>query len=810
MGKIRFCFWVLLAFVLSPYFTLPGDSLSLTPMAHAVQLDSPKKLSPSDLQRIYQQMDKQGNGGLQTPNGDSLANEKSQKQETSQPTKVPSKLEQQYRVAYGSPLSGNLTQFGYNLFENASVKTSNLAIPSPDYLIGPGDKLRIRLWGADVDAEFIGIVERDGSINVPKIGIIAIAGTPYGKVDALIRSEAGKYVQGINVSVSLVELRSLEIYVVGPVNKPGLHMVPAFSTVFDALIAAQGVKKSGSLRNIEIYRQGKLLGQFDLYDLLLHGRQKTDIMLGNRDVVFVARLGKTAAVAGAVGEEAIFELKGEDTLGELLDLSGGTLPQASGGRLYLRRYVDNHEFTVKDIDTLALADDWRRTPILDGDLLELEFLPEGMPQVVTLTGHVWKPAVFQFRSGMQLSELFPAEEVLMPGAVTSFAILQRYNSEFASYVAQRFPLTQLFSGQFDLPLEPHDKVEVLSREKIGITEEVTISGAVWQPGQIPFSKGLTLGGLVAMSGGEKFGANMQAIELSRQVIEEGRVLVRHHTLDFATQKDFVLLPFDYVFVRQLNRATDIQTVSISGEVKYPGEYRIKEGERLSQVIERAGGYLPSAYFFGAKFLSERAQKVQQQSINDLLEELELRSQQAMLSQTQIAVSKESADAAHLAQQALTNVVEKLKKVRAEGRVAIFLADLQTFKGSTYDFFVEDGDALHIPAKPNFVSAIGSVYSPNSYHYEPNRTVDFYLNRCGGPTKNADEDYIYILKANGEVMSKAQGGMLFSRFSSYRLMPGDTLVVPEDFERVPYLRIVKDVADIVFKIATTAGVAIAAL
>lgn len=721
----------------------------------------------------------------------------------------PSLIEAQYRSRYGATLGNHLTQFGYNVFANAKAKTSSLALPRDDYRIGPGDKLRIRVWGSGVDSEYVGVVERNGTIDVPQIGIVDVGGVPYGQVSNVIRRESEKYVQGCNVNVSLVDLRSVEVYVVGSVPTPGLHLVPAFSTVFDGLLAAGGVSKSGTLRNIELYRDGKLYQRFDLYDLLLHGKRNADLELENRDVIFVPRLGRTVALAGAVGDAAIFELNGEKTVADCLKLAGGLLPQGYGGRLHLRRYQDNREFVVHDLDTerdpQALSD----TKIKDGDLIEWIFLSDTMPKVVYLDGHVWQPDMFQYKPGMTLADILPSVRLLKPGSVTDFAILRRYDPATTRYTPQRIPLPELFDGKFNLPLKPYDRLEVLSRQDVGISEEVNVGGAVWKPGSFPYSPGMTLGSAIALAGGHRFGALLSGIEVSRQRIRDGEAVTSIITLDYAKDAGFVLQPHDYITVKEVKDANTVLTVHIRGEVRYPGEYKLNRGEKLSDLIQRAGGFLPDAYFYGAKFTSERARKIQQQAINDLISELDIKSKQAMVTAAKTASSPDEVSSATVAQEAMSKAMNTLKGVKAQGRVAIRLADLDTFRGSEYDFTLEGDDTLYVPQQYNFVSVVGSVYSPNSVHYEPNRTVDYYLKKSGGPTKDADDDSIYIMRANGETFSKRQtSSFAFSSFGSQVLMPGDTIVVPVNFDRVPYLRLVKDMSDIVFKIATTAGVALA--
>ena len=699
-----------------------------------------------------------------------------------------------------------LTQFGYNLFSQMSSNVSNLVVPGGNYVLGPGDVLNIRIWGTNIDAQVVSTIARDGTINLPKVGVIYIAGTRLKDARKVILREALKYIQGINIRVSLKSLRSIEVYVLGAVNSPGLQMVPAFSTVLNALMQAGGVKKIGSLRRIRVYRNGRLYKKVDLYDFILKGDTHSDILLADRDVIFVPHIGKTVAIVGAVKQSGIYELKDEKDLKDILGFTGSVLPQAFLGRIYIRRYSNNREFVVKDIDA-STSSMWRHVPIRDGDLIEFTYVNNSWPKTVQLLGHVWRPETFNYRKGLRLSDVLSSPSQLRPGAITDFCLLYRYNPSTTLFDVKRIPLGEVFAHKFDMPLRPYDRIKVLSRKEYGISYKVVIEGAVWRPGNYIYRPGLTLKGLLALAGGPKMGANLGHIELSRQHISASSVLTQHVVLSYGRDGNFKLMPLDYVFVPLIKDAYELKTVTIKGEVRYPGTYRIKAGEKVSDLIIRAGGFTPYAYFYGAKYTNKKAREIQQRSINSLIQELELRANTAVSTQVQTAVSKEEIEGVKAMEIGIQRFIKRLKNIKPEGRVAISLTDLKTFRGSKYDFELSDGDTLYIPRRPNFVAVVGSVYSPGAFLYDSNKRVKDYLKMAGGPTKNADSKYIYVLKANGEVISKAQGGF-FNSFMEQKLMPGDTIVVPENFERIPYLRLIKDISDIVFKIATTAGVAIA--
>lgn len=583
-----------------------------------------------------------------------------------QPLEV-SVLEQRYRQDYGflleekdfrqfgeekesRQMKKDLRQFGYDLFQTGAEYTTGLVVPDKSYVLGPGDQLRIRLLGSSIDTQYTAEIAADGTINVPKLGIVSLAGTQLGEAAEILRNESEKYVQGINIDVSLQKLRSIEVYVVGAVKNPGLHLVPAFSTVLKGLISAGGVYKYGTLRDIRMFRGDKLYKSVDLYQLILEGKRSEDKLLKNNDVLFVPRIKRTAAVTGAVQQGAIFELRDEDTLGELLELAGGDLPQAFAGRIYLRRFVNNKEFRVKDIDTTR-DPDWESIPIQDGDLLEMQLISKvkGRPKVVRLTGNVWFSDVYEYQPGLKLSQVLDSRELIKPGAIMDFALLHRYDQKLSRYRTIQFPLNQVFAGGYDRNLAPHDRIEILSRDEFGIKQTVTLKGAVWKPGEYALSPGLTLDDLVAMAGGTLMGAATGRVELSRQRVVESRATVEHVSLDLRRNADTVLQPNDYVFVPRLKNTGQVRTVEIRGEVNYPGTYSVSKNERLSDLIVRAGGFTDDAYFYGAKFTSDQAQKIQQKSIDKMIRELELKMQLATSTQAQKALSEQDLEAAGVIQ-----------------------------------------------------------------------------------------------------------------------------------------------------------------
>ena len=721
-----------------------------------------------------------------------------------EPKRSVSIIEQQYRKRYQSDLSENLMQFGYDIFNTGVVMPTSLAVPNKDYIIGTGDELLVRVWGSRLDASYSATVNRHGTISLPKIGVLTVAGVKYKDIEGIIQNEASNYIQGININVTFTKLRSLEVYVVGAVKKPGLHIVPPFSTIFDGLMAADGIYKKGSLRKIQLKRSGKLVQVFDLYDLLFKGDRSYDRQLNDKDVIFVPGIGDTVAIAGAVNDEGIFETKGTNSLKDIISLSGGVLPQAFGSRIYLRRFKNYQEFIVKDIETQQPLETWGHIFVQNGDLVDVTF-SKTLPKLIYLEGHVWTPDMFQYKNGLKLSDVLTSTDLLKPDAVMKFGLLERYYPETTRFVPMRFPLAQVFSKKYDTDLQPFDRIQILARKDFGIKENFSIDGAVWNPGEYEFSSGITLKDAVAIAGGVKFGARISKVELARQKIENNTIMTEYHLLDMEKDGSLELHSFDSVLVPMLKDATLVKKVTLSGEVAYPGKYTIREGDKLSDVIKRAGGFTSHAYFYGAKYTSKHAKEIQQQSINTMLKQLQLEYVQTASKLTQQAMNEQEAKAAELAKKQVEDLLKRLNDIQAEGRITIYLADLTTFSNSQYDFILKDGDALHIPEKPSFVSIVGSVYTPGSFLYQPNQTVKFYLSKSGGLAKGADEDHVYLMKANGEIVSEGQSKGWGSSFEDTVMMPGDTIIVPQNLDTVPYLKLFASFSDIVFKIMTSVGI-----
>lgn len=617
-------------------------------------------------------------------------------------------------------VSTDIKQFGYDLFRQPPSTFAPVdKVPvGPEYVIGPGDEIRVTVWGK-VEGQWSVVVDRDGSVPLPKVGILGVTGLTFKELKELLSKEFSKYYTGFEMNVSMGALRSIRVYVVGNAERPGAYTVSSLSTIVNALFEAGGPGKTGSMRDIQLKRNGKTVVNFDMYDFLLKGDKTWDVRLMPEDVIFIPPVGTLAAVAGSVNNPAIYELKGEVKISQLIEMAGGLSVMAFKGRVQIERISDNSR------------------------------------QVV-------------FESN--LDDIRDKEVGIQPGDVVKvFQIVEDRRT-------------------------------------------VRLSGAVHREGEYGFRQGMTVRDMIYMAGGLRYYAYKKEAELTRvHVTEKGpeteKIMVNiEKVLAGEPDSNIPLKEDDYLFVRNVPEWQLYRTVSLSGEVKYPGVYTIKKGERLSSLIERVGGFTEKAYLKGAAFTRESVRELQQKNLNDAVDRLE----QQMLSQAavsaQTALSPEEGQQQRAVAEQQRAIITKMRAAKAQGRMVIRLDEIERFKSSAYDIELEDGDTLTIPERPNSIQVIGSVYNSTAFVYDPKATLSSYVDKAGGTTKYAEEKDIFVLKSDGSAVARRQSGMFFM---SSRLDPGDTVVIPEKVERVVWMREIKDMTQILYQIAVTAGVLIVA-
>jgi len=733
--------------------------------------------------------------------------------------------------------SGVLTQFGYNYFRPGVVGFAPLFdIPvGPDYVVGPGDTIILNIWGA-VDAISELEVNRSGEIILPRVGVVKVAGTTFGQLPGLIRSHIAKVLKGFDLNVTMGRLRVIKVYVVGEVTSPGDFNISSLSTLINALSAAGGPTKKGSLRNIQVRRRGAPPESVDLYDFFLKGDKSRDIRLQSGDTIFVPSIGRVAAVAGNVRRPAIYELRDEKNLKDLLALADGIVPSSYLQRMQvLRTEAHDRQIAVDfnlvpNVSTGSIEEQTAAIAIQDMDFVKVFSIDRTQRNSVRLQGYVLRPGDYAMTPGMRVKDLIGNDNLRLREYNSDVAVITRLMPPTYTPEKIYFNLGKAMADdpKENMELKEFDTLQVFSRWEMEEMSRVNISGEVQKPGTYRLYDNMRLRDLVLEAGNVKNTAYQGNAEITRLKRTKERVssfsinVNLQEALKENPHDNILLEPYDEVQIRKIPNWMDEtdKYVTLNGEVQYPGVYPIFKGERLSSVIRRAGGFTDKAYLNGARFFREPVRKLQQKRMDEVLAKAELDVTQKQSELASVAASKEELEGNKAALQGVMQNVQRLKKAKAEGRVSIRLAPLDKFRDSPYDIELIGGDTLEVPQSVNAVTVLGEVYNPTTVVQIPGKDVSYYLKKAGGATEHAEEDNMYVIKADGTVYSRQQSsyGMhwdedgkswTFGGFYSTQMDAGDTLVVPQQLEKTALMRNIKDIATILGQIALTAGVVLAA-
>jgi len=677
-----------------------------------------------------------------------------------------------------------LHQFGYNQFAGTPttfIPATAIPIP-PQYVLGPGDEIQLHYFGRTNDNLSL-ILDREGVIYLPNVGPITLANMTFNNAKALLAQTVRRKLPGVTISVSMGQLRSIRIFVLGDASYPGSYLVSGLSTISNALFISGGISKKGSLRHILLKRNGKIIQDLDLYDFLLHGNSKHDQRLMPGDVIFIPPIGKVVAVAGQTVRPAIYELsKGKSTASQLIALAGGVIPGGDHNHMQIDRLTANGERTLIDINSNSS----RKATLHDGDLILIFPVPGEFQGTVSLSGKVKRPGSYGLKKGMKLSALLHNQSDLQSDAFLDYALIQRTDATNHTLSILRVSLHDLFMGtsrNADITLHDHDKIYVLSKSNLQPLSQVQAFGEVYQPGTYPLTKGMRILDLLLAAGGPTDKAFLQQVEITRYTIIDGKKReAKHIQIDLRAvlaNDDLANLPLvanDQLVVRRIGNWNNIAQFTIRGEVKFPGSYPIQEGEKLSSVIERAGGFSNKAYLRAAVFTRKSIREEQKKQIAEMTKRI-----RADIAKQEGALSGIT-DAARLTKMqagldSAKQVLLEMEKVQPTGRLILELKDLASLKGSDIDLTLRDGDALLIPQQPNEVLVMGQVYSNTALIYQKKLDRDDYINHAGGLAKLADEDAIYVVHVNGLVEANSSG------WSRHRQIigPGDAIVVPQKLE-----------------------------
>lgn len=723
---------------------------------------------------------------------------------------------------------GQLKRFGSDVFLQRNAFMLNQIAPNgretpldvpagPSYVVGPGDALSIDLWGG-TSQSLTREIDREGRLGLPESGAVQIAGLTLEQVRNVVAAALTKQYRNVQVAVTVAHLRSIRVYVVGDVQRPGAYDINSLSSSLSALYAAGGPTGTGSLRVLRHYRGKLLVGEIDLYDFLLHGVQNED-RLEAGDTVLVPPAGPQIAVYGAVKRPAIYELKGKSTLGVVLDDAGGATVAAELGHIEVDRIDANlqRETVSLDLSASASPEDALAAiaafKVYDGDRVHVSPILPYSQRIVYLQGHVVRPGSLSYRDGMRLSDVLHSYRDLLPEPADKGEIVRLTPPDLHPETIE-FNVPDALIGNGSLALQPYDTVRIYGRYEAD-APKVTVGGEVLRPGTYPLAAGMTAAQLVRMAGGFKRDALLENADLtSYRIVGESSVVSERTSIRIGEavnrqeiKADVALKPGDVLTVHQIAGWNDIgASITIEGEVEHPGNYGIQQGERLSSILRRAGGLRGTSYPAGAVLLREEVRKLEEKSREELIRQIETSSTAARISPA-LGTNDQSATLQLIAQQQ-EQVLARLKSEPASGRLVIHIqSDIASWENTSADIEVRAGDELRIPKRPGFVLVSGQVYNSTAITFSPDRTAGWYLRRAGGATEIANTRDIFIIRANGSVVGRGSGSWLEHDVLATRLDPGDVVVVPQKIIGASvFWRNLLTVAQITSSIAITAAVA----
>ncbi|MCX5890453.1 MAG: SLBB domain-containing protein [Deltaproteobacteria bacterium] len=748
-------------------------------------------------------------------------------------------------------------QFGYSFFYQppASFLPTEAVPVGADYVIGPGDRIRIIIWGS-VQGEYNLTVDRNGQIDIPKVGVVHVSSLTYRQLREVLDREFARQYTNFQMNVTLDNLRTIQIYVVGQARFPGSYAVSSLSTLVSALFAAGGPNKSGSLRQIQVRRGSKVVVTFDMYDFLLRGDKSKDIRLQPEDVIFIPPIGPMAAIGSP---KTIKEI--ETSLRSLARLQ---LEEEPSGKAPVDSSSKAPEMNWRRKEDLKIISPRERLPkdeagqkLMMPEPMTLESIPKeqkpiepiikepkevdferlygmsfteagqklAMSRGIDFGGPVKVPAIYELKNEKTLSEVLRLAGGLGDTAFKGRVQVLRVKGRQEMVLFDE-DLDKFLTKYRDLSLVDGDFVEIFPVSSL-VEKKVTITGAVKNPGEFGFRDNMRVSDLISYAGGLLMQASKEEAEITRVRItpkgpETSHIYVRLYGASGSSQQNIVLQPNDYLFIRTIPDWTTYQTIQIAGEVKFPGTYTVKKGETLSSLLSRAGGFTSKAYILGGVLTRQSTKQIQKQQLDAAINRMEAESLAIASSKAAGGVDPEEAKRADVYARQQMQLLASLRKVEPLGRVVIRLDDPERLRGTPEDIELEEADTLFVPKTLQTVNVVGAVFNPTAIVYTPYRTVGEYVTMSGGTTKIADDKEIYVIKANGAAVSRKGLKLLGASWdgtkyvyhpggmSSLTLDPGDTIVVPEQLDRIEWLKQIKDIATIIGNIALTAGVVLVGL
>ena len=649
--------------------------------------------------------------------------------------------------------------FGRDVFRNKSLNfapSENLATPK-NYRLGPGDEVIIDIFGAN-ESTIRQIISPEGSINVSALGPVYLSGLTIEEANKFLKRKLAGIYGGLSRSstdsrLSLGQIRSIQVNVLGDVSNAGTYVVSAFATVFHVLYLAGGVKDPGSLRNITVNRGGEVVGNVDVYSFLMTGDRESDIRLEEGDVIMVAPYSCMVTAGGEVKRPMRFEMKDGETVADLIRYAGGFSSEAYTENVNVVRQ-NGKSYEVRTVD----AKDYATFKLKDGDQITVGKLTSFYANRITVTGAVYQAGTYELGSEVKtVKQLVEKAGGLLPDAFTNRAVLHREHEDKTREVIA-INLGRVLDGTDpDVYLQKNDELFITSKADIMERGTMTVGGMVVKPSTFPFAEFTTIEDIIIMAGGLKEGASLARVDVSRRkrdanglvrMDEVGELITLSLSDGFQISggENFYLQPYDEVFVH-VSPSYNVQThVSITGEANFAGDFTLtNRNERLSDLVRKAGGTTKYAYLKGARLFRNMSQDERRQM-------LEILRNRTGNEQTQL-------DTLGIYQD----------QIASNYQIAIELDKALSNPGSEYDIELMEGDVLDIPVVRNTVRVIGSVMMPSVIAYKSDKTANNYIRDCGGFTKRAQRGKAFVVHMNGrsEKINAAT-----------RVLPGDEIVIPE--------------------------------
>ena len=669
------------------------------------------------------------------------------------------------------------TVFGREIFSNKNLSFEpDLNIPTPkNYILSAGDELLINVWG-DSELNLKLKVSPEGTILIPNLGPVSVSGLTIETAENRIRQELGRIMSTLSgntdgantfVSVSLSQIRSIKVNIVGEVVAPGTYTLPSFATLFNALYAAGGVNEIGSLRGIKVYRNSKEVAKLDVYDYLLNGKYNTNIRLEENDMVIVSPYDQLAVVRGKVKRNRIFEMKKGETLQQLLNMAGSFTGDAYKKDVRIKRKADSRY----QIATVT-EDKYPTFAMMDGDSLLVDSVIPFYENRLIVTGAVWRPGEYELNGTVHtVKGLINQAAGLKGDEFTGRAQITRLNPDFTTTVIA-VDIRGILNGTSpDIELKPEDILNIPSLFDLREPYTIKVSGAVnYVDTVLPYRNNLTVEDAIMMAGGLKESAATVNVEVARRIKDTKTYENSNRTAEVFnfelndnlglisvdgknSNSVFTLEPFDEVYVRFSPGYQEQQVVKVDGEITFSGDYVLAEkNSRLSNIIAKAGGITPDAYVKGA-------------SLKRQLTEDEMRRLETLL---QLSSNKQSRDSVALS-------LENIKNYS----VGIDLEKALANPGSAHDVVLRDGDELYIPQLQSTVKINGAVTYPNSVTYTEGMSVGNCLSQAGGYNDIARK-YPIVIYMNGKVATTKKSFIFFKRYP--KVEPGCEIVVPTKTQR----------------------------